>query len=60
LRNFGIAELRSPDLLYATAPWDPATVAAVTGLLVAVSVLAACLPGRRAMRLDPLVALRHQ
>ncbi len=46
-------------LLYQTAPNDPITLL-VVGLLVAAVALVACfVPARRATRVDPFVALRH-
>jgi predicted permease len=47
-------------LLYGVGPNDPLTFAAVSVLLVAVALLAQLIPARRASRVDPMIALRHQ
>ena len=47
------------SLLYGVAPVDGPTFAAASLLLLAVSAAAAYLPARRAAKLDPMQALRH-
>jgi predicted permease len=46
-------------LLFGLAPTNMLTIAAATGLMIAVSALAGFLPARRASRVDPMVALRY-
>lgn len=47
-------------LLFEVKPADPATLAAVIALLLAVAIAACLLPARRATRVDPMVALHYE
>jgi ABC-type antimicrobial peptide transport system permease subunit len=48
------------SLLFDVSPTDPATFAAVSGLLGLVAMLACYLPARRAAQVDPMAALRQE
>jgi putative ABC transport system permease protein len=45
-------------VLYDVSPWDPLAWMAAAGTLLGVSVLASWVPARRALKVDPVVALR--
>ncbi len=47
-------------LLFNVSPTDPISFVGVSAFLVGVSALASYMPARRAMRVDPLEALRHE
>ncbi len=48
------------SVLFGVFRADEGTFAAITLLIVAGATLTACMPARRAMKLDPIVALRHE
>jgi putative ABC transport system permease protein len=47
-------------MLYGVTAFDPVTIGVVAAMLFAVSLVASWLPGRRATRVDPLIAMRSE
>jgi putative ABC transport system permease protein len=56
---FGLTRLIA-NLLYEVKPTDPVIFGAVAILVFLVAMIAACIPTRRAMRVDPMDAVRHE
>jgi predicted permease len=48
------------NLLFGVSPTDPLTVGTIVLLLMSVALLACYFPARKAIRVDPMVALRHE
>ena len=55
----GLSQFLS-SLLYGVTARDPLTFAGVAALLAIVALAASYIPARRAMRVDPMIALRHE
>ena len=48
------------SFLYEVHPLDPLTFGAVAALLISAALLACYIPARRAAKVDPMQALRHE
>jgi putative ABC transport system permease protein len=46
--------------LWRTSPYDPVILTAVTVIVVGVGLCACWVPARRAVRVEPIAALRHE
>jgi predicted permease len=57
--SLAITRLMS-TLLFGISPTDPSTFAGVAALLALVALLASYIPARRAIRVDPMIALRYE
>ncbi len=56
----GIALMRlGAAVLYRVEPWDPLTLVSVAAVVLAAAILACLVPARRAMRVDPVRAIRQ-
>jgi putative ABC transport system permease protein len=59
IASLGLTRLMASQL-FGVRSYDPLTFASVVVLLMIVGIAASWIPAKRAMRLDPIVALRHE
>jgi putative ABC transport system permease protein len=57
--SFAVNRLLRSELVQ-VSPTDPITLAVASAVLILAAVLGCWIPARRAMRVDPAVALRHE
>lgn len=57
--SLGLTRLAA-SLLFGVSPTDPATFAAVAGILAIAALIASYIPARRAAKVDPMVALWNE
>ncbi|MBI3405067.1 MAG: ABC transporter permease [Acidobacteria bacterium] len=57
--SYGLTRLMT-SLLFSTSASDPGTFAGVSVFLIAVALLACYIPARRALRVNPIIALRYE
>jgi ABC-type antimicrobial peptide transport system permease subunit len=59
LASFGLTRFIE-NMLFGVTPTDPLTFIMIVSILGVVALLACLIPAQRAMRVDPIVVLRHQ
>ena len=57
--SFAVNRLLKSQLVQ-VSPADPVTLVVASGVLILAAMLGCLLPVRRAMRVDPVIALRHE